>query len=56
LLATTSDDELGQEEDKIALPIVEEVHWALHFHFSLLEGASVWMRSLGQVQDTLQVP
>jgi len=55
-LATTSNDELGQEDDKIALPCVEEVRLAVHFRFSLLEGASLLMRRLGQVQDTLQVP
>jgi len=55
-LATTSNDELGQEEDQIALPCVEEVHWAVHFSFSLLEGASLLIRRLGQVRDTLQIP
>jgi len=55
-LATTSNDKFGQEEDKIALSIVEEVHWVVHFHFSLLEAASLLMRHLGQVQDTLQGP
>jgi len=42
-LATTSNDELGQEDDKIALPFVEEVHWAVHYRFFLLEGASLLM-------------
>ena len=55
LLTTTSNDELGQEEDKIALPCVEGVQWVVHFCLSLLEGASHLMRHLGQVPDTLQV-
>jgi len=55
-LATTSNDELCQEEDKIAQPFVEEVHWAVHCCFSLLAGTSLLMRHLGQVRDTLQVP
>jgi len=55
-LATTSNDELGQQVDKIAMPSVEEVHWAVHFVVSLLEGASLLRRHLGQVRDTRQVP
>jgi len=54
-LATTSNDILPHEEEQIALPFVEEVHWAGHFHSSLLEGVSLLMCRLGQVQDTLQV-
>jgi hypothetical protein len=53
--ATTSNDKLGQDEDKIALPFLEEVNWAVHFRFSLLEDALRMMRRLGQVRDTLQV-
>jgi len=56
LLATTSNHELAQEEDKIALPFVEEVHWVVHFCFSLMEAASLLMRHLAQVRDTMQVP
>ena len=55
-LDQSANDELGQEEDKIARPFVEEVHWAVDFRFSLLEGESLLMRHLGQVWDTLQVP
>jgi hypothetical protein len=56
LLATTSNDVLGEKEDKIALAFVEEVNWAVDFRFSLVQGASCLMRRLGQVRDTLQVP
>jgi len=38
------------------MPCMEEVHWVVHFLFSLLEGAFLLMRRLGQVPDTLQVP
>jgi hypothetical protein len=53
---TTSNDDLGQKEVKIPLPFVEKVYWVVHLDFSLPEGASLLMRRLGQVQDTLQVP
>jgi len=55
-LTTTSNDEFGQAEDKIALPFVEKVHRVLHLHFSVLEGASLLMCCLSHVPDTLQVP
>jgi len=56
LLAPTTNDKLGQEEDKIARPSVKEVHWVAQFRFSLLEEASLLMHHLGQVLDTLQNP
>jgi hypothetical protein len=55
-LGTTSNDQLAQEVDKVALLFVEEVHWAVYFRFSLLDGESLLMRHLGQVRDTLQDP
>jgi len=52
-LASTSNDEPGQEENKIALPFVEEVHRGVHFHISLVpEGAPRLIRCPGQVRDT----
>jgi len=56
LLTTTSNDELGQEEDKIAPLFVEEVHWGDHFHVSLVpEGEPLIMCHLDQVWDIPQV-
>jgi len=54
-LATTSNDELDQEEEKIAPPFVEGVHGKVHFHFTGWEGASLLMSRLRQVWDTPQV-
>ena len=34
---------------------MEEVQWAVHFRFSLLEGVSLLMHRPGQVRDTLHV-
>jgi hypothetical protein len=38
---TTSNDELGQKADKIALPFVEAVYWGLLIYYSHLDGASL---------------
>ena len=55
-LATSSDDKLGLEEDKIAQPFVAEVYWGVHYHFTLvLDGAHHMICHLGQVLDTLQI-
>jgi len=54
-LATTSNDKLGQDEDEIAQPVVEGVHWGGDFHFCVREGVSLLMRHLHQVWDTAQV-
>jgi len=56
LLASTTNDELGQEVEKISLPFAEEVHQAVHFDFSGLEGACPLMRCLHHIPNTLQVP
>jgi len=54
-LATTVNNKLGPEEDKITLPFVEEVHCVVDFRFSLLQGATLLKHCLCQVWDTLQV-
>ena len=54
-LATTSNDELSQEKNKLALPSVE-VRRGVYFHFCLvLEGVTLMIRRPGQVQDTPHV-
>ena len=54
-LATTSNDKLGQREDKIAPPFVEEVHWGVPFHFCLApKGAPLLIGRPGQVRATRQ--
>ena len=53
-LATTPNNVLGQSEDKIALPLVEEVHLVVHIRSSLVERASLLMHCLSQVRDSLQ--
>ena len=51
-LATTSNDEPYQEENKRTLHSVEELHWGVHCHFSLVcEGAPYMIRCLGWVSD-----
>jgi hypothetical protein len=47
VFAATSNDELGEEQDTIALPFVEDEYWVVHFHFSLQEGAPLLTRCLG---------
>jgi len=44
------------ERGQNSTAFVEEVHWAVHFHFSFQERASLLMHRLRQVRDTLQVP
>jgi len=54
-LGTTTDDELGPEDDNLAPPFVDEVHLAVHSHFSLVEErAPHLMHQVRQVWDTSQ--
>jgi len=55
-IATTSNDELGQKEDKIEPPVMEEGHQGVHVHFHLVgKGAPLLFRCDCQVWDTVQV-
>jgi hypothetical protein len=55
-LATTSNDELCQEEDKVTLPFVDEVYKWVHYDFALVaDEAPHVMNHLGQNWDTLSV-
>jgi len=55
-LATTSNDELSQEEDRIALLFVEEVYCGEHFHISLVpERVALLMGHLHHVRDTSHI-
>ena len=52
-LATTSNDEQGQEGNKIAPPVTEKVHWGVNVHFCYVrEGAPRMIPRQGQYQDT----
>jgi len=56
-VATTSNDELGCEENSTAPPFVEEGYWGVQDHLShMSQVGPLLMHCLGHVNDNLLVP